>query len=141
MIQLDFTDGRPLYEQVKDKIKFLIIREVLKPDEQLPSVRDLAQMLTINPNTIQKAYKDLETEGFIYSIRGRGSFVSDLGNAANSARKEDLLREFDKIILELKYLDVSKCDLHEHIERLYEDANTLKNQNHAKGEEGEKSDD
>jgi hypothetical protein len=68
MLQLDYKDHRPLYEQIKEKMKVLIMSGVLKSDQQLPSVRELAQSLTINPNTIQKAYKDLETEGFIYSV-------------------------------------------------------------------------
>ncbi len=59
MIQLDLKDPRPLYEQIKDKIRELIINGVLKPDDKIPSVRELAQTLTINPNTIQKSYKDL----------------------------------------------------------------------------------
>ncbi|ACB84322.1 GntR family transcriptional regulator [Natranaerobius thermophilus] len=138
MIQLDLTDGRPLYEQIKEKIKFLIIRGVLKPDEKVPSVRELAQTLTINPNTIQKAYKDLETEGFIYSVRGRGSFVANLENVTNFKRKDDLLKELNKIVLELKYLDVTKNELVAVIENTYADNHENKSQ---KGSEGEDLDD
>ena len=93
MINLDYKNGSPLYEQIKEKLKFLIIRGVLSPDEKVPSVRDLAQSLTINPNTIQKAYKDLETEGYLYSVRGKGNFISYLEADDNPARKEELLHE------------------------------------------------
>ena len=76
MFELDTRSRKPIYEQLVDKLKELIINEVLKPDEQLPSVRQLAQELTINPNTIQKAYRELENQGFIYSQKGKGSFVN-----------------------------------------------------------------
>ncbi len=118
MIQLDYTDSRPLYEQIKEKLKFLIIRGALKPEEKVPSVRELAQTLTINPNTIQKAYKDLEAEGFIYSVRGKGNFVSSL-EESNFSRKNELLGEFKKIALELKYLNITQEELVEYLEGVY----------------------
>lgn len=108
MFQLDFRDKRPLYEQIKVNIKELIISGILKPNERIPSVRELAQTLTINPNTIQKAYKDLETEGFIYSVRAKGSFVAPYNVAANRERIDELMRELEKILAELVYLNVSQ---------------------------------
>jgi GntR family transcriptional regulator len=105
MLQLDYGDRRPLYEQIKEKIKTLIISGVLKPDERLPSVRELAQSLTVNPNTIQKAYKDLETEGFIYSVRAKGSFVAPLDRSSNYHRLEELRRQLEKIVAEMLYLN------------------------------------
>jgi len=119
MIQLDFKDRRPLYEQIKEKLKLLIIGGVLKGDEKVPSVRELAQSLTINPNTIQKAYKDLEVEGYIYSVRGKGNFVTPLEHAINPARQEELLKELEKIIAELMYLNVSKSKLIACIDDIY----------------------
>ncbi|HBQ26608.1 MAG TPA: GntR family transcriptional regulator, partial [Syntrophomonas sp.] len=71
MFELDFRSRIPIYEQLVDKIIELIINNVLKPDEQLPSVRVLASELTINPNTIQKAYRELEYQGYIYSVPGK----------------------------------------------------------------------
>ena len=65
MIQLNYRDARPIYEQVKDGFRHLIIQEVMKRDEKLPSVRELATSLTINPNTIQRAYRELEQEGYV----------------------------------------------------------------------------
>lgn len=76
MIIIDYKDTRPIYEQVAEKFKNLILKGVLKPDEQMPSVRNLAMELSINPNTIQKAYSQLEREGFIYTVKGRGNFVT-----------------------------------------------------------------
>ena len=78
VIKLDYKDGKPLHEQITHGIKELIMCGALKVNEQLPSVRDLSVSLTVNPNTVQRAYKTLETEGLIYSVRGRGSFVSDI---------------------------------------------------------------
>ena len=76
MILIDYSDRRPIYEQVTEKIAELIIRGVLPPESQLPSVRSLAMDLSINPNTIQRAYQELERKGYTYSVPGKGSFVS-----------------------------------------------------------------
>jgi len=75
MIVIDYSDRRPLYEQITDRFIQLIVKGILPPEEQLPSVRSLAMELSINPNTIQRAYQELEREGFIYSVKGKGSFV------------------------------------------------------------------
>ena len=75
MICLNYRDSRPIYEQIKDGLKKLIVSGAMAPGEKLPSVRALAQQLSINPNTIQRAYNELENEGYIYSIAGKGSFV------------------------------------------------------------------
>ncbi|MBQ8509092.1 MAG: GntR family transcriptional regulator [Clostridia bacterium] len=84
VITVDTRDRKPIYEQLVDNIKQLVLRGVLKPDEQLPSVRTLAGELAINPNTIQKAYTELERAGIICSMQGRGSFVS--GNVSELAK-------------------------------------------------------
>ena len=95
MIQLNYRGPRPIYEQVKDGFRQLILSGALKPDEKMPSVRELAAGLTINPNTIQRAYRELEQEGYICSVPGKGSFVSDARDAASAHRRELLeqLRE------------------------------------------------
>ena len=76
MIQINYQDKRPIYEQIVEKFRQLIVKGVLKPDDKIPSVRNLAIDLSINPNTIQKAYQELERQGFIYTVKGRGNFVS-----------------------------------------------------------------
>lgn len=77
MILIDYKDRRPLYEQIVEKLSDLMVRGVLAQDSQLPSVRSLATELSINPNTIQRAYAELERQGYIYSVKGRGSFVAE----------------------------------------------------------------
>ena len=77
MIKPDYKSGKPLHEQITQGIKELIISGALKKDEQLPSVRELSVSLTVNPNTVQRSYRTLEAEGIIYSVRGKGNFVSE----------------------------------------------------------------
>lgn len=91
VIQVDYRDRRPIYEQLVGNIRELILRGVLLPDEQLPSVRSLASELAINPNTIHKAYAELERIGVIYSSPGRGSFV--LGDPSTLRRESLRLAE------------------------------------------------
>ena len=93
MILIDYKSRKPIYEQIIDNVKELIVSGVLERDEQLPSVRQLAQELTINPNTIQKAYAELERQGVIYSLKGRGSFVGSSLNELRSVQQAALLEE------------------------------------------------
>ena len=77
MITIDYKDRRPIYEQIKNGLKRLIVTGALKEGDKLPSVRSLATELAINPNTIQKAYNELENAGVIYAVKGKGNFVAD----------------------------------------------------------------
>ena len=88
MVKIDYRDARPIYEQVADGIEELALRGALPADTQLPSVRQFAMELSINPNTIQRAYGELERRGVIYAAKGRGNFVSDVGT-----RRDERLRE------------------------------------------------
>ena len=92
MILIDYSERRPIYEQVAEKIAELIIRGVLPPESQLPSVRSLAMDLSINPNTIQRAYQELERKGYTYSVPGKGSFVSQRTEYLEEQR-ENILEE------------------------------------------------
>lgn len=85
---IDWRDGRPIYEQILERIKHLILMDVLQPGEQLPSVRSLAMENATNPNTVQKAYAELERQGFTYTVRGRGVFVSDSAVLKDRKRME-----------------------------------------------------
>lgn len=114
MISINLRDPRPIYEQVKDAFRRLIISGALSPEEKLPSVRELAGQLVINPNTIQRAYRELEAEGYINSIPGRGSFARPRG-AVDSGRARELLRRFDEAVTELLYLGVTPEELCERI--------------------------
>lgn len=87
MIGIDLQNRRPIYEQVVERFETLIVSGVLEPDSQMPSVRALAMELSINPNTIQKAYAVLEQDGYIYPVKGRGNFVS--GNEGLKKKKQD----------------------------------------------------
>ena len=107
MFQLDLGDHRPLYEQIKDKLKTLIVTGVLSEHDKIPSVRELATMLTINPNTIQKAYRDLETEGFIYSLRAKGSFVAPQSHIAEQTDSSQLRAELQALLEKLAFCGVS----------------------------------
>ena len=118
MFELDTRSRKPIYEQLVDKLKELIINEVLKPDEQLPSVRQLAQELTINPNTIQKAYRELENQGFIYSQKGKGSFVNPQHGTMDESKRESIKEEIEKLILEALYLGVTEEELMELLKKL-----------------------
>ena len=104
MIQLNYRDSKPIYEQIKDGLRKLVISNSLSADEKLPSVRELAAKLAINPNTIQKAYRDLESEGYIYTVTGKGTFVAERKEVYD-ARAKELLTEFDEIVEELFFLE------------------------------------
>ena len=89
MLTLNYRDSRPIYEQIKDGLRRMIVTSAMAQDEKLPSVRAMATQLSINPNTIQRAYNELEQEGYIYSVAGKGSFVSGTADA-DAARRENL---------------------------------------------------
>ena len=110
MISLNYRDSRPIYEQIKDGLKKLIVTGGLAVDEKLPSVRSLATQLSINPNTIQRAYAELEREGFIYSVPGKGSFASDR-RPEDPARREELIARLRELVAELRYLGVADRDI------------------------------
>lgn len=110
MIQLNYRDTRPFYQQIKDNVRQLVVSGALKKDEKLPSVREMAASLAINPNTIQRAYHELENEGYIYTISGKGSFVAEVDHT-NQLRQQELLPQFDKIVSELLYLSMPVNDL------------------------------
>ncbi|WHY92318.1 GntR family transcriptional regulator [Neobacillus cucumis] len=118
MFELDIRSRKPIYEQLVDKVKELIMNEVVKPDEQLPSVRALATELSINPNTIQKAYRELETQGFIYSIKGKGSFVSPNNQMKDNEKIAGVKKELEKLIIEALYLGIQAREIIELIEDL-----------------------
>ena len=96
MILIDYRDTRPIYEQVVERFKMLLLRGVLHPDDKIPSVRNLAVDLSINPNTIQRAYAELERQGYIFTVKGKGNFVSDSKQLLSNYRKE-IFAELQKI--------------------------------------------
>ena len=122
MIQLNYRDSRPIYEQIKDGIKQLIYTESLCADDKLPSVRELASRLAINPNTISRAYKELEQEGVIYSLSGKGTFINGEFQGKEEKTKE-LLIKFDEITKELLQFEIAPEKLQERIKTLAKGGN------------------
>lgn len=114
MVNLNYRDSRPIYEQLRDGYRELLISGGILPGEKLPSVRELATQLAINPNTIQRAYKELEAEGYIYSIPGKGAFVAPEVDVSDQ-RKKNLLAQFDKTADELIFLGISPDELRKRI--------------------------
>ncbi len=107
MIIIDYRDHRPIYEQITERMKELILKGVLEPDSQLPSVRNLAMDLSINPNTIQRAYTELERQGYSYSVKGKGNFVTS-SELLVRERQEEILQDVGKLIGEAKSLGITK---------------------------------
>lgn len=119
MIQLNYRDAKPIYEQIKEGIRKLVVSNALSANEKIPSVREMASKLAINPNTIQKAYRELESEGYIYTVAGKGTFVSE-HKEVQDTRQNELLEAFDEVVSELLFLSVEKDGLEKRIENLAE---------------------
>ena len=107
MIHLDYRDARPIYTQITDGFREQIITGVLQSGERLPSVRELAAVLTINPNTIQRAYRQLEAEGWVATVPGKGCFVCH-HTAAEDREKERLLRQLEELTAALTALGMTR---------------------------------
>lgn len=120
MIVLDYQNRKPIYEQIVERFELLIIKGILEPDSQMPSVRTLATELSINPNTIQKAYALLEQKGYIYPVKGKGNFVAD--NKDLVRRMQDsFLDKFRGLLGQGKELGISKETCIKEVESLYEE--------------------
>ena len=117
MLNLDYRDARPIYEQVRDGLRRLMVTGAIQEGEKLPSVRSLASRLAINPNTIQRAYESLEAEGYLYSVPGKGPFAAP-HTGVDQGRKEELLGRFDAVAAELLFLGVGGETLVERVHRL-----------------------
>ena len=118
MINLDFRDGRSLHEQIESGIKELIIGGILKADDKLPSVRELSVSLTVNPNTVQRAYKQLETDGFIYSVKAKGNFVAPF-EKTDSKRTDELYESLKSLVKELKFMGEDEASVAKFVSDIY----------------------
>lgn len=107
MISINFRDPRPIYEQIKDGMRRLIVSGALPAGSKISSVREMATGLAINPSTIQRAYRELEAEGYICSVPGKGSFVCS-NDEAEALRRSELLWKFDELVTEFDYIGVTK---------------------------------
>lgn len=107
---IDYQDGRPIYEQIAESYKTLILKGVLEPDEQMPSVRKLAMELSTNPNTVQRAYAELERQGFLYSVKGKGNFVKG-GPDLKEKKKMELLERLEDLFREAEEVGIGREEL------------------------------
>ena len=116
MVHLDYRDVRPIYTQIADGFRSQITAEILCAGEKLPSVRELAVQLSINPNTIQRAYRLLEAEGWIATVPGKGCFVCGLRRYSD-AEKQELLTAFDKAAAALLKSGMTRAELVARLEK------------------------
>lgn len=119
MIIIDYSDKRPIYEQIAERFRALIVSGILQTDEKLPSVRSLAVELSINPNTIQRAFSQLERDGFVYSVKGIGTFVQ-ASDSLVQKQKEKILKEFADHAEVCMKQGITKEELYETIEKCQE---------------------
>ena len=106
MVQLDYRDARPIYTQIVDNFKSQIVADILQKGEKLPSVRELAVQLSINPNTIQRSYRQLEALGWIATVPGKGCFVAGVPSAQET-EEQRTLREFDEMVRRLRAMGIT----------------------------------
>ncbi|HJB94311.1 MAG TPA: GntR family transcriptional regulator [Candidatus Mediterraneibacter intestinigallinarum] len=120
MITIDYQSKLPLYEQISERFETLILRGALPPGSQMPSVRSLAMELSINPNTIQKAFALLEQQGYIYPVRGRGNYVADTAQLAEN-KKCSLLEEIRRLLRQGKELGITRSEYIAVLNGLYQE--------------------
>lgn len=118
MIVLDYRDKRPIYEQVVEKLERLVVSGILGKDEKMPSVRRLAMELSVNPNTVQRAYAQLEQEGYLYTVSGRGSFVAPECEWRENKQVE-ILEKWQDMTRQAKEAGVPKELLQRRIREIY----------------------
>lgn len=120
-MQIDTNSNIPIYEQIYENLLEYISKGILQIDDKLPSVRELSSKMHINPNTVVKAYRMLEDNGFIYSLPGKGSFVSEKKTDQRKVLEQDILLESKKLILKCKYLEMTYDELCQLLQEHWED--------------------
>lgn len=122
MFNINTTSDKPIYEQIIDNIKELSLKRILKPDDKLPSVRDMASMLSVNPNTVSKAYQELERQKITNTVRGRGTFISsDMDFPIDNDRIVKAIGSLRDICVELGHLGFGQEKLIGEIKKIYSD--------------------
>ncbi len=120
MLHVDVKSSKPIYKQIKDQIKEGIIKGIFQPGDKLPSVRELSTMLTVNPNTVSKAYQELEREKALDTVRGRGTFIAeDYRPQLDEERLQEVNDLLRKVVVEAHYLGLSKQQLEQMVDDLY----------------------
>lgn len=123
MVMLNMKSGIPIWEQIRDSFKKQILAGALSAGDKLPSVRALASELGINPNTIQRAYTDLENSGFVYTVSGRGCFVSEKNEASLIMEQNARIKELKKALREVREAGIEKSVVAEIFEKEWQDDN------------------
>ncbi len=118
MILLDYRDKRPIYEQVVEKLERLIVGGALEPDAKMPSVRSMGVELAVNPNTIQRAYNQLEQEGYLYTVSGRGSFVAP-ESEWREGKKKKMLDEWRQVTERAEEAGLGAEELKAELDRVF----------------------
>lgn len=118
MFTLELKSKKSIYEQIIDGYKKMIISGELEPDDKILSVRELSELLTVNPNTVQKAYKALEQQGWIYVVSGRGNFVSNESHGADKAQINEICESIGTLIEELSYLGLTNAEINDYFQGL-----------------------
>lgn len=122
MINIDPRSSQPIYEQICDRVKENIIKGIMMPGDQLPSIRQLSSMILANPNTISKAYQELERMGVIETIRGRGTFIRvDYKTKVDDEKMDEIKNALKRIIVEMHYMGLSKEDMANELEIIYQE--------------------
>lgn len=112
MVKIDKDNHRPFYEQLVIGIKEDILQGILEPGDQIPSVREMAKILLMNPNTISKAYKVLESEQVLVTVKGKGTFVKQVESRPRDLRRiEELQQQFNELVIEAKHLQVTETEI------------------------------
>lgn len=120
MISINYRDSRPVYEQIKSFFKNQMFLGLIKKDDKLPSIREMATELAINPNTIQRAYRELEAEGYIYSVAGTGSFAEDVSKLAED-RKMQIYEKIKELLKELADYGTDRFECEEALKQCVQD--------------------
>ncbi|MEA4832483.1 HTH-type transcriptional repressor YtrA [bioreactor metagenome] len=129
MITVDFKDRRPIYEQIASNIKLLISTGVLNGGDKLPSVRSLSLSLGINPNTIMRAYTELEREGIAQTVQGKGVFISEDVSSIKEKQREEIKSKLDQLVCEAEGSGISKQTLNQWLSVSPEGSEKNKNDN------------
>ena len=121
MFQIDIMSRIPVYEQLIRQTEKFILLGVLKEGDKLPSVRQLSAELSINPNTIQKAFTELDRRGIIFSVNGRGNFVADKALKALEVSRRSAFSDIKDQINDFALAGISRTELHEYIDEIYDE--------------------
>ncbi len=120
MIVLDYRDKRPIYEQIVDKLEHLIVCGALESNTKMPSVRSFAMELSVNPNTVQRAYAQLEQDGYLYTVSGRGNYVT-CEQEWKSGKINSVLKDITAKLQYGKEIGIEKKDLQEILDQVFQD--------------------